>query len=554
MGLARWDFQEMDVGWGIMNTHKNLTQAILQFDWMMNPTGASAKGIHLYDGKLPPVLQSERKNYLNIAKDLLEQTNELLAQTLSLDEEIDLLVGKEFLTKTIADEELLRPWSKSPMHYVSIVAQGLNTLLSENISETQAISLYQRMLESKKFLQEAQKTLQLRSIPELWIKPSLASMKGLLKLIDDSVTPLLIKQNLANQFNTPLNELINELNVFSNWLQDNQEIAKGEFAVGERYFDTLLNEFYLVSMTTDELLSFGQNKVALYEEKLISLAKSLNPNLTWQDQLQQLHTNHPEPDDIIKAYQDEKETARKFIVEKDLVTIPEGQNCVMGETPWYARPSTPLGSMSTARAYTPGLVSTFNLTPIDKQATPTAQLQHLEENNYSFIKSITFHEVIPGHHLQACKHKLQKNEFRKNFYNTVLIEGWGLYTEDLMVEEGFLEGVLHLMQLKNALWRAARVVIDVSLHTNKMTFEEAVNLLQEKVGQQRHMATGEVLRYTQGPTYPSSYMLGREQILKLREDCQSLWGDGFTKKRFHDTLLSYGSLPVSLIRRLIFES
>ena len=536
-----------------MNTHKNLTQAILQFDWMINPCGATAKGVHLYDDKLPPVQMSERQYYINIAKNLLEQIEDLLKQKLTLDEEIDLLVGKEYLIRTIADENILALWLKSPMHYIGIIAQGLNSLLTPPIESTKAQALHQRIIDSKKILIEAKINIQPHNIPQIWVQPSISSVNGLNKLIEQTLKPILRDQNLLPSFEQSIQELVEALSSFAQWIQSQEEHAQGEFAVGSEYFNTLLNEFYLVNMTTDELYEFGLEKVKLYEKKLHELATKLDSTLSWQEQLANLRKDHPSANNVIEAYRNEKEAVKKFVTEKDLVTIPKDESCIFAETPWYARASTPLGSMNTSRAFTPGLVSIFNITPIDQQAPLERQLQHLEENNYSFIKSIAFHEVIPGHHLQACLHKLQSNEFRKNFYNTVLIEGWGLYTEDLMVEEGYLQGVLQLMQLKNALWRAIRVVIDVGLHTNKLTFEQAIELLQQKTGQQRHMAQGEVLRYTQGPTYPSSYMLGREQILNLRGECEHLWGGEYSKKRFHDTLLSYGSLPVSLIRRLILE-
>ena len=98
------------------------------------------------------------------------------------------------------------------------------------------------------------------------------------------------------------------------------------------------------------------------------------------------------------------------------------------------------------------------------------------------------------------------------------------------------------------------MVVDVGLHSKTLSFEEAVRMLEEKVGQQHHLAYGEVLRYTQGPTYPSSYMLGREQLLQLRQDCEQAWGSEYSKKRFHNELLQYGSMPVALIRKLMLKN
>jgi len=534
-----------------MTQQNALLQEILQFDWSVNPCSATAKGLHQYDHLLPSVKPEERQQNLLRAKELLALVNAQLTMVLTLEEEIDLQIGKQFLIRFLCDEELLTPWRNSPSHYIGQLAQGINTLMTPPLDAEKQDSLLSRLQAAPGYLMQAMQVLEPETIPQIWIQPALNSVKGFTRLLQETLIPILKQEQHIDRFQVAIEDLVLSLQAYSDFITKAGETAQGEFAVGEDYFNTMLQDYYLVDMNTANLLQFGKEKVAFYEEQLHTLAKTLNSHLNWMQQLEALRDDHPFPETLIQAYENEKEAAKAFVQQKDLVSIPEGENCVMAETPWYARSTTPMGSMNTSRAYTPGLTSIFNITPINSQAPEASQEQHLRENNYSFIRSIAFHEVIPGHHLQACMHKLQANEFHKNFYNTVLIEGWGLYTEDLMVEEKYLQGVLHLMQLKNALWRAVRVVVDVGLHSKSMTFEEAVKMLEEKVGQQHHLAYGEVLRYTQGPTYPSSYMLGREQILLLRQACEIAWGSEYSKKRFHDELLQFGSMPVTLIKRLL---
>lgn len=537
-----------------MMQHKDLLQDLLQFDWSVNPCSATAKGIHRYDHQLPPVGFVERQNNLLRAKELLADVNAHLTMDLPLEQEVDLQIGKQFLIRFLCDEELLAAWRNSPSHYIGQLAQGINTLMTPPLDLKKQENLLSRLQAAPGYLMQAMQLLEPTAIPQIWIQPALNSIKGLTRLIEETLVSILKAEHCLERFESALAALLKALETYAAFITKSGEVAQGDFAVGEAYFDTMLQEYYMVPMNTAQLLQFGKEKVAFYEEQLHRLAHKLNPDQTWLQQLEALREDHPVPETLIQAYENEKEAAKAFVLQKDLVSIPEGENCVMAETPWYARSTTPMGSMNTSRAYTPGLTSIFNITPINSQVPAASQEQHLRENNYSFIRSIAFHEVIPGHHLQACMHKLQTNEFRKNFYNTVLIEGWGLYTEDLMVEEGYLQGVLHLMQLKNALWRAVRVVVDVGLHSKTLSFDEAVRMLEEKVGQQHHLAYGEVLRYTQGPTYPSSYMLGREQLLQLRQDCEQAWGSEYSKKRFHNELLQYGSMPVALIRKLMLEN
>ena len=130
------------------------------------------------------------------------------------------------------------------------------------------------------------------------------------------------------------------------------------------------------------------------------------------------------------------------------------------------------------------------------------------------------------------------------------VEGWGLYVEDLLEESGFMadDGV-RLFKRRNALWRALRIVIDVGLHTGTLSEPEAVALLVERAGMEQHLAAGEVRRYLRhdSPTYPSSYVLGRDALHAVRAEARARAGGGFRLQAFHDELLSHGSPPVALL-------
>jgi uncharacterized protein (DUF885 family) len=251
--------------------------------------------------------------------------------------------------------------------------------------------------------------------------------------------------------------------------------------------------------------------------------------------------------------------AREHCVEEDLITLPEGEVCRMVWLPTYLRASLPIAVMGSSPPFESGLESKWLITPLDPDASPERQKQHMRDNCYAFARSIALHEIYPGHHLQKVHHKLatQSSPMRRYFSSPVFTEGWGLYTEDLFEETGFIhEPPVMLFKLRNALWRSVRVVIDTGLHTRDMSFEEAVGLLRDEVGLDTHMAEGEVRRYTthNNPTYPSSYLVGKTLIQDLREEWRQRQGQAYSLKAFHDRLLSYGSPPVKLIaERMLSE-
>ena len=173
----------------------------------------------------------------------------------------------------------------------------------------------------------------------------------------------------------------------------------------------------------------------------------------------------------------------------------------------------------------------------------------MRDHNWVFLRTIAMHETYPGHHLQPVHAKRQPSAILRGNRSTLMSEGWGLYTEDVFWEVGFLaDPRQRLWQLKHALWRAVRLIVDTGIHARGMQFETAVDLLVDRVKLERPSAIGEITRYTTAPTQPSSYQLGRYLIMQTRETCRTRQGSAFSLRGFHDRFLRYGSIPVRLIR------
>jgi uncharacterized protein (DUF885 family) len=107
-----------------------------------------------------------------------------------------------------------------------------------------------------------------------------------------------------------------------------------------------------------------------------------------------------------------------------------------------------------------------------------------------------------------------------------------------------------LIQINDVIWRAVRIIVDVKLSQGEMEFDEAVDMLAKEAGISREGALAEVRRYTQTPSYPLSYLLGKHLILKLRDDVKRRMGSRFTEKSFHDTITANGYLPISILRKV----
>jgi uncharacterized protein (DUF885 family) len=182
---------------------------------------------------------------------------------------------------------------------------------------------------------------------------------------------------------------------------------------------------------------------------------------------------------------------------------------------------------------------------------------HLRGMNNYWVKVTTVHEAYPGHHLQASYASRQKSRLRNAFGTPVFVEGWGLYSEDLMTRHGFFgdDPRYRLCMLQMRLWRCARVVIDVSLQTGKFSPKEAEDFLVAQVGMQRVHAEGEVRRYLQMPMQPFTYLVGYSQFKEMYEAIKKSRGTDFNEKAFHNAVLSMGSIPPALVKkRLLMDS
>ncbi len=203
------------------------------------------------------------------------------------------------------------------------------------------------------------------------------------------------------------------------------------------------------------------------------------------------------------------------------MTIPQGESLRIIETPVYLQPIIPY-----AAYMPPGILEeeqdgVFIVTPVDPTAPPEEQVQKLKGHNWAKLPIVALHEAYPGHHLQLVYANLAETIPRRmgSFLATLFIEGWAFYCEELLEQMGYIATpVQRLGRLSDQLWRAARIILDASLHTKDMTVEEAVDFLVEECQLEPANALAEVRRYTSTPTQPQSYLMGKLAILDLVAD------------------------------------
>ena len=544
-----------------MNELQTLIDEYLKFVFQSDPIQATRLGIHDYNHLLgdlnPDVVADEATK----RQDFLRQFGDIDPNVLDPQARMDLQLAVIDGETSLRRHEDLGIWERAPYWYLERLGGAFSDLMTRKFApvEERMRQLLSRLEQAPEYLSTAKNNLTDQA-PPLYVDMGLTAVKGLQQFLDEAVPGFASESIKALETDVlrAATKMQTELDDFASFLEDLRGKARGDFACGPDHFDFLLRKFHLVDLDHKSLHEFGMLKMAEDKQRIEAYARELDATRSWVEQIDQVKEDHPPAAEFKESYGREMMLAREHCVEKDLITLPDGEVCNMVWLPVYLRASLPIAVMGTTPPFESGLESDWLITPLDPDASPERQKQHMRDNCYAFARATALHEIYPGHHTQKVHHKLatHTSPMRRYFSSPVFVEGWGLYTEDLFEETGFIhEPPVMLFKLRNALWRSVRVVIDSGLHTRNMSFREAVDLLRDEVCLDTHMAEGEVQRYTRhaNPTYPSSYLVGKVRIQELRDKWGQQQGKSYSLRNFHDRLLSYGSPPVKLIADMMLN-
>lgn len=321
-----------------------------------------------------------------------------------------------------------------------------------------------------------------------------------------------------------------------------QPRSDGSFVLGRESYEFHLRTDHFLTLTAAELEEVGRREFEKTARMLEDVAKD------WPDVLEKMKHDHPTSEGLLDYYRKAVDRARRYMVDRGLVGIPDWATLEVVETPAFLQSQIPYAAYSRPGPLDAAKVGHFYVTPVSKNATPEEAEAQLAAHNVYDIPGTVWHEAYPGHHLQFVYAKDLRSKIRKLNDSPLLSEGWGLYCEELANETGYYTDKRErLMQLNWRLQRAARILLDVSLHTGKIGYDDAVQFLVDKVRLNRPQAESSVNAYTQSPTYFPTYLLGMLEIVRIREKCRARLGSGFTLREFHERFLAYGNVPPALI-------
>lgn len=197
----------------------------------------------------------------------------------------------------------------------------------------------------------------------------------------------------------------------------------------------------------------------------------------------------------------------------------------------------------------------YAVSPIPDDWSDAQVRSFLREYNNRSIHNLTVHEAMPGHYLQLTHANRYDSTLRAVLASGPFIEGWAVYGERVMVEQGYLDGdpLMRLVQLKWYLRSIANAILDQAVHVEGISRDDAMRLMTRDTFQEEREAAAKWVRVQLTSAQLPTYFVGANEHFALREEAQRRWGDGFTLKRYHDTVLSFGSPPVRYVRALMFD-
>jgi uncharacterized protein (DUF885 family) len=400
-----------------------------------------------------------------------------------------------------------------------------------------------RLEAAPRFLSQARELLD-QPCPAMWRQMAVGAAGGGAGFLA-GLGALAAGTRLAGRVEAAAAAAAGALREFAGWLEQDHAARfpdDARFAIGEQAQARKLREAHCFTTTPAGFVDLGQAQIAEISAALTEQAGKLGSD-DWSAKLDELKNDHPDRDGLLPAYHRELERLQAFVFEEDLATDPAADARVEA-TPEFLRGVMGFAAYLPAGPFDPWQQGYFWVTPPPDEA-------GLRDHARAVIAPVAAHEGYPGHHLQMTSVNRLGSLTRRAVRSTVMIEGWGLYTEQLMHDVGYYDGGARLAQLAMRLLRALRVVLDMELQSGELSYRDAVTRAVSVARLEESTARSEVARYTMTPTQPFSYLVGCLELERLRAASQARLGDAFRLRRFHDRVLSYGHMPPTLVARAI---
>jgi len=533
-----------------------------------HPERATELGDHRFDDRLTDYSAATRAKELAEAKSFREKLNAFGPDAkLSAGNSVDLRILKDNVDYEIFDLEELKDEDWNPLAYNQSLANGLYVIFAREFDspEKRIPNLRRRMEGIPAVI--AQAKVNLKHSPRVHTETAIDQTQGAITFVREGLNPLLDRAPEMKKELAPLQEKTAlALEEYRKWLQEDLlPRSDGDFRLGMPKFRKKLRFALASDLSVEELLKrakadLAATQNAIYQTALPLYKKyfSTADQATLTDKkkvtiavLDKLAEQKPDDNTIVDLAQKVVVEATDFVRKNNLVTVPDKPLKVI-VMPEFKR------GQGIAYCDSPGPLEKngetfFACEPTPKDWTPQRKESFYREYNNFMVRDLTAHEAMPGHYLQLA----HSNEYhaptlvRAIFQSGSFVEGWAVYTEQVMAEAGYGGPEVKMQQLKMRLRVICNAILDQSIHTGNMSEQEALDLMMKEGFQQEGEAVAKWKRARLSSTQLSTYFIGMTEHLEMRERAKAKAGDKFDLKKYNDSVLSFGSPPVKYVRELL---
>ncbi len=551
---------------------KDFVYSMLAF----SPVSASAQGYHSSQGKdfdttLDDVSMSAveaRRSYLSTFH---LRIAEIEKDNLSPEDRADYDMIQDLIAYELFDLDIAQSWRHNPTTYVETIGTALFNpyVLNYAAPEARARHIIARLEQVPKFLDQANRNL--FAAPAIWIKVARQENEGNIDLIDKTLRAF-VPAGQRDAYDRAAMVAMVALRAFDSFLADTlpQRTRNGkvpDWRLGEDNYKTKFRFALGTDQSPDQVLAAAETDLKRVRAAMHTISKQL---LLARGKL----VSNEESGDIaaalalvaekqstVAAYLDDARgdlaEAKAFVKQKHLLTLPRRGNLQVIETPAFLRGIYAVGGFNPAPALQPELGAFYWITPIPATWEKSRIQSKLREYNFYNLKLLTIHEAMPGHYVQfEFANDVQpktRRVLRAVWGNTPYVEGWAQYITQVMLDRGFLGGApeLRLTFLKQELRVVANAILDIRLQTNRMTEQQAIDLMEKDTFQEHEEATAKLQRAQLSSAQLPAYFVGWRDWRRVRTQYESFKGSAFQEAAFHDAALKEGAVPLPVLYRLL---
>ena len=554
---------------------ERLSQQYLDAMIDLNPIYGTQLGDHRHDADLPDVSAAGRSVDLRTAQGFLAALKTIDKERLSRSNQVDYLLLQDQLEYAVWSQEVEQQWAWNPQVYNDTASYALYGLVARDFApfEERFPSIVSRMEKLPSFLEAAREQIDVARVPKIHAETVARQNAGIMAIVEGLIEPQVAESGLdRTRYDAAKAALEVALGKHQAWLDDVVVPgAEGEFRLGAEKYAAKMAYALQTDMSVAELKARAEQAYSDTRAQMLAVSLKIGDcakiearNTAAREQaviecgLEKSYENRASRDGLEDAARATLAQAIEFTREKAFVRPMDGpvQIITMPEF-WQGNAVAYLDSPPPLQRDLPAY---YAVSPIpdgwsDEQAT-----NFLKEYNISMLHLLSIHEGVPGHALQLDHANKHPSLLRAVLGSGPFVEGWAVYSERVMAEEGYLGGMeteqgrfFLLNGLKFRLRAIINTLLDIKIHTEGMTRDEAMNLMMQGGFQQEREAAGKWTRANLGSIQLLSYFTGYSEHVALREEAKERWGDEFSLRRYHDAVLSFGSPPAKYARVLLFD-